>query len=172
MDIHRYPWIINGYPWVIHRYPWTLEPTALDLVPTPLDQALVQPQSLPLPDSMFWCACCLTSPCTPTRKGGGLWPPPRRGARGLRPSPPFVESCMGGCAGGWTGSKHTKTLSPVKASFGPGPVPDPAVLVLDPVVLVLHPEDIILIVFRETVQIIVLSRGLKSAAMQGGGAFY
>ena len=66
---------------------------------------------------------------------------------------------------GWAGSKHTKTLSPAKASFGAGPVPDPAVLVLDPavlvldpVVLVLHPEDINLIVFRETSKIIVMSQ--------------
>ena len=59
---------------------------------------------------------------------------------------------------GWPGSKRTKTLSPAKASFGAGPVPDPVVLVLDPAVLVLtpvvlalHPEDINLTVFREMV---------------------
>ena len=45
---------------------------------------------------------------------------------------------------------------------------DPAVLVLDPVVLVLHPEDINLIVFRETVKT-KTSRGIKSVAMRGQG---
>ena len=50
--------------------------------------------SWPLLDSMFWCACCLPSPCTPTHKGfhkGG------RAAFGR--APPFLESFMGGCAG-------------------------------------------------------------------------
>ena len=37
----------------------TIGPTPLDPVPTLLDQALVHPQSSPLSDSMFWCACCL-----------------------------------------------------------------------------------------------------------------
>ena len=37
-------------------------------------------------------------------------------------APPFVESFMGGSAGGWAGSKLTKTLSAAKASFGAGPV--------------------------------------------------
>ena len=44
---------------------------------------------------------------------------------------------MGGVCKGGAGSDHTKSLSPAKASFGAGPVPDPAVLVLNPVVLVL-----------------------------------
>ena len=48
--------------------------------------------SWPLLDSMFWCACCLPSPCTPTHKGfhkGGrpLWRLPK------------AASFMGGCAG-------------------------------------------------------------------------
>ena len=54
---------------------------------------------------------------------------------------------------------HTKTLSPVKASCGAGPMPDPAVLVLDPVVLVLHPEDISLFNFSVSVNIIVFLLG-------------
>ena len=67
-----------------NQHHWILVPTPLDLAPTPLDYALVQPQSLPVPDSMFWCASCLPSPCTPTHKGGDLRPPPQRG--GARPS--------------------------------------------------------------------------------------
>ena len=39
------------------------------------------------------------------------------------------------------GSKHNKTLSLAKASFGAGPVPAPAVLVLDPAVLALSSMD-------------------------------
>jgi len=40
-----------------------LVPTAQDLIPTPLyHEALIQPQSLPLLDSMCWGACCLPSP--------------------------------------------------------------------------------------------------------------
>ena len=133
--------------------PLDLEPTPLDLVPTPLDQALAQPQSLPLPDSMCWCACCLPSPCTPTHKGGGLRPPPQRGARSLRRRASICGILFSGwVCRGWASSRHTKTLSPAKASFGAGPVPDPAVLLLDPallaqVVLALHPEDISLVCF-------------------------
>ena len=51
--------------------------------------------SWPLLDSMFWCACCLPSPCTPTHKGGGLRPPDQRGARGLRPPAPLCGILYG-----------------------------------------------------------------------------
>ena len=98
-----------------------LVPTVLDLVPTPLglvptllDQALIQPQTLPVPDSVFWCA---------------------------RPS---LWNVL--CFGVWVlGRQHTKTLSPAKARFGAGSVPDPAVLALDPTVLVLDPALLVLV---------------------------
>ena len=111
--IRGYPLIIHGYPWTIHSYPWILEPTPLHLVPTPLDQALVQvqPQSLPLPDSMFSCACCLPSACTLTHKGF------HKGGRAAEGRLLYGWACRG-----WAGIKHTKTLSPAKASFGAGPV--------------------------------------------------
>ena len=83
---------------------------------------MVQPQSLPLPDKIFWCACCLPSPCTPTHKGFHKgW----RATEGR--APPFVGAaegrllCWWVCRG-WAGSKHTKTLSPAKAIFGTGPM--------------------------------------------------
>ena len=62
-------------------------------------------------------------------------------------APPYVEAAKGrllygwACRG-WACSKHTKTLSAAKASFGVGPEPDPAVLVLDAAVLVLTSHNI------------------------------
>ena len=92
---------------------------------------------------MFLCACCLPSRRAPTHKGFHKW---RRAADGR--APPIVEVAevnllYGWLCRGWTGSKHTKTLSPTKASFGAGPVPHPAVLVLDPAVLVLDPAVLV-----------------------------
>ena len=46
---------------------------------------------------------------------------------------------------GWASNKHTNTLSPEEASFGAGPVPDPAVLVLDPAVLKLHDPAVLVL---------------------------
>ena len=79
---------------------------------------------------------------------GPAYPPTKDSTKGgARQRAPFVEAAedrlldVWVCRG-WAGSKHTTTLSPAKASFRAGPVPDPAVLVLDPAVLVLDPRII------------------------------
>ena len=58
---------------------------------------------------------------------------------------PFVEAAegllYGRVCGGWAKSKHAKTLSPAKASFGAGSVPDLVVLVPQ-AVLALDPQPI------------------------------
>ena len=71
-------------------------------------------------NQLVWTRCKWVSPhvwknlSDPSTKGGGLRPPPQRGA------PPLCGILYGWVCGGWTGSKHSKTLRLAKARFGLG----------------------------------------------------